>query len=256
MNRSIVARIVRRIGASLPLPDVDQDALAIISRVKPFTMTSPERLFSLIQAVRYVVRAGVLGTFVECGVWRGGSMMAAALTLLLLGRRDVKLHLFDTYEGMTAPTAADVDITGAAAAERFTRARTQAGSSWCHASLEDVQANIASTGYELANVEFVKGRVEDTIPAAAPNAISILRLDTDWYESTRHELAHLFPRLAPGGVLIIDDYGHWQGSRRATDEYFESCGTSILLNRVDYTGRVGVKIAAFSNPRADLQGRG
>jgi O-methyltransferase len=255
MNRSIVARIIRRMGASLPLPDVDQEALAIMRRVKPFTMTSPERLFSLIQAVRYVVRAGVPGSFVECGVWRGGSTMAAALTLLQLGRSDVKLHLFDTYEGMTAPSAADVDITGTGAAERFARVRTQAGSSWCHASLEDVQANIATTGYDLANVEFVKGRVEDTIPAAEPNAISVLRLDTDWYESTRHELIHLFPRLAPGGVLIIDDYGHWQGSKRATDEYFESCGVSILLNRVDYTGRIGVKMAAFGDSHADLRGR-
>jgi len=230
-------------GAPSVFPDFDADARRIIQRVKPFTLTDPERIFSVIQAARYVVRAGLPGSFVECGVWRGGSMMAAALTLLQLGKHNVKLHLFDTYEGMTAPSRADVDFAGASAAGRFAWRKTRTGSTWCRASLEDVQANIASTGYDLANVEFVKGRVEDTIPSAAPMTISILRLDTDWYDSTRHELVHLFPRLAPGGVLIIDDYGHWQGSRQATDEYFEARGISLLLNRVDYTGRVGVKMS-------------
>jgi O-methyltransferase len=143
---------------------------------------------------------------------------------------------------MTAPTERDVDIGGASAAGRFSRTRTRAGSTWCRASIEDVQENLASTGYDLARTHFVKGKVEETIPAHSPDSISILRLDTDWYESTRHELVHLFPRLTRGGVLIIDDYGHWKGSRRAVDEYFEGLGVTVLLNRVDYTGRIGVKV--------------
>jgi O-methyltransferase len=243
MIRALARRIVRRLGAALPLADLDPEALTTIRRVKPFTLTSPERLFSVIQAVRYTVRAGVPGSLVECGVWCGGSMMAAALTLLQLGRRDIRLHLFDTFEGMSAPSALDVDYSGRPAARRFARFKTQTGSTWCYASLEDVQANMAATGYDSANIDLVKGKVEDTIPRSAPASIAILRLDTDWYNSTRHELTHLFPRLVSGGVLIIDDYGHWQGSRRATDEYFESHGISMLLNRVDYTGRVGVKMA-------------
>jgi O-methyltransferase len=84
--------------------------------------------------------------------------------------------------------------------------------------------------------------VEETIPENAPESIALLRLDTDWYESTRHELEHLFPRLSPGGVLIIDDYGHWQGCKRAVDEYFGKNGARIFLARVDYTGRIGVKM--------------
>ena len=83
--------------------------------------------------------------------------------------------------------------------------------------------------------------VEDTIPAAAPEALALLRLDTDWYESTRHELVHLYPRIATGGVLIIDDYGHWEGARRAVDEYFASAAPPVLLHRVDYTARMAVK---------------
>ena len=86
------------------------------------------------------------------------------------------------------------------------------------------------------------GKVEQTIPAAAPPSIALLRLDTDWYESTRHELEYLFPRLAIGGVLIIDDYGWWAGARRAVDEYFGAHSAPILLNIIDDTGRVGVRV--------------
>jgi O-methyltransferase len=100
---------------------------------------------------------------------------------------------------------------------------------------------VLSTGYPAERVHLVEGRVEDTLPAAAPEEIALLRLDTDWYESTKHELVHLYPRLSPGGVLILDDYGHYEGARRAVDEYFESAGGRPLLTRVDYTGRVGIK---------------
>jgi hypothetical protein len=102
---------------------------------------------------------------------------------------------------------------------------------------------MALSGYDAARLRFVKGKVEDTVPAQAPARIAILRLDTDWYESTRHELEHLDPRLSPGGVLIIDDYGHWAGCRQAVDEYFASRKLHALLNRVDYTGRIAVKPA-------------
>ncbi len=96
------------------------------------------------------------------------------------------------------------------------------------------------TGYPAGQTHFVPGMVEETIPASAPEKIALLRLDTDWYESTRHELEHLFPRIVDGGVLIIDDYGHWAGARRAVDEYFRNQGIALLLNRLDYTGRIGI----------------
>jgi hypothetical protein len=117
----------------------------------------------------------------------------------------------------------------------------EAGASlWCNASIEDVQANMARSSYPSQRIHLVKGPVESTIPGVAPDDIALLRLDTDWYESTRHELEHLFPRLVPGGVLIIDDYGHWQGARQAVDEYLAKSDVPILLNRVDYTGRIAV----------------
>ena len=99
------------------------------------------------------------------------------------------------------------------------------------------------TGYPEEKIHFVQGRVEETIPASAPDSISLLRLDTDWYESTKHELVHLFPRLSPSGVIIIDDYGHWKGCRKAVDEYFDTGDhPQLLLNRVDYSCRIAVKV--------------
>ena len=107
--------------------------------------------------------------------------------------------------------------------------------------MEAVQKNLLGTGYDGNRLKFIKGKVEDTVPGYAPRHISLLRLDTDWYKSTLHELVHLYPRLSVGGVLIIDDYGHWRGCRKATDQYFEENNIHVLLNRIDYTGRVAVK---------------
>jgi hypothetical protein len=164
-------------------------------------------------------------------------MMAVARVLLELGETDRDLYLFDTFEGMTAPTTRDIQWGGDAADELLARERRDDDSTlWAEASLERVRGALHATAYPRSKIHFVRGRVEETIPGAAPAAISILRLDTDWYESTKHELTHLYPRLASGGVLIIDDYGWWQGAREATDEYFREAGRPPLLVRVDDAG--------------------
>ena len=226
-----------------PPPPADADAAtrAIIDRVRPFTMTSPERIMALRAAVAHVCRHAIPGAIVECGVWRGGSMMAAALTLLELGERR-PLHLYDTFTGMPPPGAADRDISGTAAARLLADEDRATGSTWAYSPLDDVRQNVLGTGYPAELVTFVPGRVEETIPAHAPERIAVLRLDTDWYESTRHELEHLYPRLAVGGLLIIDDYGHWEGARRAVDEYLASTTARLFLARIDYTGRLAVKL--------------
>lgn len=239
-------RAARRRGPPPP-PDADAATRAIIERVAAFTMTSPERIMALTEAVRHVCRHGIPGAIVECGVWRGGSMMAAALTLLELGERR-PLHLFDTFTGMPPPGAADRDLAGTPAARLLAAEDPATGGTWAVGPLDDVRHNVLGTGYPAELVEFVPGRVEETIPARAPDEIAVLRLDTDWYESTRHELEHLYPRLAVGGLLIIDDYGHWQGARRAVDEYLAATGCRLFLSRIDYTGRLAVKLEA--GPRA------
>lgn len=225
---------------SLP-GDFDSVTAETVLQVQPFTMTSPERLFALCEAVRYISAHQIPGAIVECGVWKGGSMMAAARTLLEQGTGDRDLYLFDTFEGMTVPDKQDVSLDGESALEIFQKKR-QPGihSNWCYAPLEGVQAALYTTGYDPQKLHFIQGRVEDTIPARAPEEIALLRLDTDWYESTRHELIHLFPRIVPGGVIIIDDYGYWQGARKAVDEYFQTHQVKILLNRIDLTGRIGI----------------
>ncbi len=206
-------------------------------------MTGAERIFALVKAVEYIVEAGIPGDFVECGVWRGGSTMAMALSLLELKDSERTLHLYDTFAGMNAPTEVDVSLQGEPAEVEFQRTKTSDDTStWCYSSLESVTRNVLGTGYPSNKVRFIEGKVEETIPAHIPEQIALLRLDTDWYESTKHELTHLFPRLARHGVLIIDDYGFWAGARKAVDEYLEESGAHILLNRIDGTGRIGVKI--------------
>jgi hypothetical protein len=213
---------------------------AIMRAARPYTMTSPERLAALVAAVRYVVRSGVPGDVAECGVWRGGSMMAVALALLAEGDTSRHLYLYDTFAGMPEPTDADRDYEGVSAEAQLEQPR-EGMDVWCRASLEDVTANLASTGYPRDRLHFVRGRVEETIPGTAPASLALLRLDTDWYESTRHELEHLYPRLSRKGILILDDYGHWQGARKAVDEYFAPAHRLAFLHRIDYTGRLVLK---------------
>ena len=222
------------------LADLSPADRAIALRVAPYTLTGLDRRASLLQAVEHIVRRGIAGDVVECGVWRGGSMMAVALALMARGDTGRDLYLYDTFEGMSEPTAADQSHGGEAASAQL--ARTVRGTGvWCEAGLEDVQANLGSTGYPRERLHFVQGKVEDTIPQTLPGRIALLRLDTDWYESTRHELRHLYPRLQSQGLLIIDDYGHWQGARQAVDEYFADSAVPPFLHRVDYTARLVVK---------------
>jgi hypothetical protein len=189
--------------------------------------------------VRYVVRHQIPGDIVECGVWRGGSMMAVAKTLIEMGDTDRHLHLYDTFEGMSEPTEHDRRQDGRSATDMLSAA-DRSSPIWAYASLEDVQQAMRESEYPADRIHYYKGKVEDTIPGSIPDQISILRLDTDWYESTKHELKHLWPRLVPGGVLLIDDYGWWEGARRAVDEWQEETRAQVLLLRMD-EGRVAVK---------------
>lgn len=213
-------------------------------------MTSPERLVALMDATSYVVRRGIPGALVECGVWRGGSVLAMIAVLQHLDVTDRDVYLYDTFQGMTRPGALDTspfEQERSALATWF-RFQTQGRRAWDWAfrpeifNLEQVRDLLYSTAYPRDRIHFVVGPVEDTLLDQAPGTIALLRLDTDWYESTQHELVHLYPSLSEGGVLIIDDYGHWEGARRAVDEYFAAGAGPLLLARVDYTGRMAVKV--------------
>jgi O-methyltransferase len=248
--KASVRRALRAVGYQLtpvapPWPrDFRQAEIDLYREVAPFTMTTPEAILALVEGVRHIVAAGVRGAVVECGVWRGGSMMAVAKTLAELGETDVDLYLFDTFEGMTGPTPEDVHWTGRTAADMLAdEPMNERSTLWAHARLDEVRATMELASYPLSRIHFVKGPVEDTIPAHAPDRVALLRLDTDWYASTKHELVHLYPRLVPGaGILIVDDYGCWRGARQATDEYFQTHRPAPLLVRIDEGGvRLGVK---------------
>jgi O-methyltransferase len=217
----------------------DDEARAVIRAVRPWTMTSNEKLFALVVAVRYVVDHGVRGDIVECGVWRGGSMQAIARILAARGVTDRELHLFDTFEGMPPPTQEDVRQGGPPAAELLaTRPRT--AKVWAIADLEDVRAGMAQIPYPANRIHYHQGLVEETIPDGAPEQIALLRLDTDWYASTKHELEHLYERVPSGGVVIIDDYDYWEGSRKAVDEFVARTGARLLLAPMG-SGRIAIK---------------
>lgn len=221
--------------------DVAKEVLIDAKACEAFTMTTMERLLTLDETVDYVTRKNVQGDIVECGVWRGGSAMMMAKSLVRHGDKSRDLYLYDTYEGMSEPTAEDVSLLGSAAQKKYSSTVKDGHSDWCYASLEDVTKNMSSTGYDKDKIHYIKGKVEETIPSTLPERIAVLRLDTDWYESTKHEMEHLYPRLVSGGVLIIDDYGHWQGARKAIDEYFALHGGRPFMHRIDYSGRVLIK---------------
>lgn len=244
--KAIIQGLLRPLGITIARiypPHITPVDRRILDAVRPYTMTGTERILALIDAVRYLAQNRIAGDIAECGVWRGGSMVAIALTLLSENDRSRTLYLYDTFSGMSAPTARDRDAAGTPA-EALLKGYRKGTGLWCEAPLEDVRNNLAATGYPADKVRFVVGKVEDTIPAQVPGPLALLRLDTDWYESTLHELHHLYPLLVSRGVLIIDDYGHWQGSRQATDEYFATRGEKPLLQRIDYSGRLLVKTEA------------
>ena len=222
-------------------PDFDAEACEIIESVKAYTMAHPEKLFALIQAVRHVVKHDIPGAMVECGVWRGGCVMAILQTLSSLGVQDRDIFLYDTFNGMTQPTEEDIKYSGENPLTEFTRRQTGPDSSdWCFASLNDVARNVYSSGYEQSRINFVKGKVEETLPRPRPDGIALLRLDTDWYQSTKHEMEYLFPLLASGGLLLVDDYNNWLGAKKAVEEYFDQHGTRMFLSRVRL-GAIGTK---------------
>lgn len=230
--------------------EIDHEELRIMNYIlKPsnpkdaLSMVSCDRLWAVLQAVKYVVTNQIEGDMVECGVWRGGCSLAMAMMLRSLGS-EKKIYLYDTFSGMTQPTDVDVEWkTGDNAWNAYKALQTNTHNEWCFAPIEDVKANFEVQGL-LKYCEFIKGDVVDTLRDhhLLPEKISLLRLDTDWYESTAIEMNTLYPRLSKNGVLLVDDYGHWKGSRKAVDEFFQNTSRQRPLAwKTDYTGRGYIK---------------
>ncbi len=247
MKKNILYSTLRKIikknnNPLIEPPDMEEDFLYIYRSCCKYTMTSIERMYSLYTAVKYISENGLQGDICECGVCKGGSMMLAAKTLLSLKDINRRIYLYDTYTGMSRPTKKDIDFENIPVEKEWRKKQREIINEWAYCPLDTTKKNLLLTGYPEKKLIFVKGKVEDTIPDIIPNQISLLRLDTDWYESTYHELKYLYPRIIKQGVLIIDDYGHYKGAKEATEQYFKENNKKVLLNRIDYTGRIIIKV--------------
>ena len=234
-----------------PLPfdlliDKDPRFRSALREVRGYTMSKPELCYALFQAVEHIRTAKVDGAIVESGVWRGGNVALCALALLAEGDTSRDLYLFDTFE-WSWPTLSQWDTKyGQEVAERNAALESRR-----HAPPDSLDAQgvsetkvrdfLVGTGYPSEKIHTVKGFVQDTIPAKAPERIALLRLDTDLYESTYHELVHLYPRLVSGGILLIDDYPVEHGCVRAVEQYFSEAGSRPFLSRIHPQGRIAVK---------------
>ncbi len=201
--------------------DFGVEIIELIKTGFPYTMTSSERIGALSDAVKYIIQNNIEGDFVECGVWKGGSTLAMALTLEKSGIVNRKLFLYDTFEGMTDPTAADKDLNNSSAKDLLQTNSKETSAVWAYSGLDEVKRTMSLCKYDTNNFIYVKGKVEETLLSSNHQKIALMRLNTDWYESTKIELEVLFPKLVSGGVLIIDDYRYWQGARKVVDEYME-----------------------------------
>jgi O-methyltransferase len=207
------------------------DVHRFIEIVKPFTMTSEERIISLFESLEYIRINNIEGDFVECGVWKGGNILGMMEYLSHYNITDRNIWLYDTFNGMTDPEEEDIDFNN-------TRANDIIDNIRCYSNLEEVKMNLSASNLPKDLLVYVIGDICETLnyQKNIPKKISILRLDTDWYKSTKKEMEILYPRLTNNGVLIVDDYGHWKGSKKAVDDYIEEKKLNLEIEKIDYTG--------------------
>jgi len=206
--------------------------------VKPWTMVQEPEVKFVYDWILQLSANGIEGDIVECGVWKGGATMAMMFAALRSSKiRD--FWLFDTFQGLPEPSEKDdakakrvwQEVQNGVAYSRQRAGLVEDGK-WNYGPKAIVKNNIINTQYPWANVHLVEGKVENTLQATnLPEKIALLRLDTDWYDSTKIELEKLWDRLVPGGILFIDDYCAWGGSRRATDEFFNQRGLKRILKQ-------------------------
>ena len=191
------------------------------------TLVGKKRLDFLQKAAKDVMKSGLRGCYVECGVWRGGSAGVVGKVL-----KDRDMWLFDSFAGMPKPGCFDIDYRGRSARDMVAGGLPLDGD----ASDYDVCWDyLKSLGLEMKRVHVIKGWFRDTFrQAIGLGPLAILHLDCDFYDSVKLALRRWMPSVADGGYVIIDDYGHWRGCRKAVDEYL---GARVKeLHKIDRTG--------------------
>jgi O-methyltransferase len=232
-------------GRTIEYNDIDDPFfIELFPKLKTHTLTAmggPEPTWALYKSVEYIVKNKIPGDIVECGVWNGGSMLLVALALIHFGDTSRKLYLYDTFAGMPRPEDIDRRWDGVPALPTWEDFAARGSVMGYGGTVDVVRDVMRLSAYPEDKMVFVEGLVEDTLPANRPDQVSILRLDTDFYRSTLHELVYLYPVLSSGGILIIDDYGYFQGARAATDQYIAQHDLKVFLSRVNENVRLIVK---------------
>jgi hypothetical protein len=224
------------------LAEIEESDLNFLKKINEFTMCAPANHWAIIQSLQHIKKNNIEGDLVECGVYKGGNIILFDY-LLEKYQLNKKIFAYDTFEGMPKPSEIDMDLKNNLASQ--TKKNYEKNNIiWCYASLDEVKNNIKKFNLQFENkFKFIKGDVLKTLIVKdnIPEKISLLRLDTDFYESTKIELEILFPRLVKNGILIIDDYGHWKGSKKAVDEYFNLKENFKWFHRIDYASRLLIK---------------
>jgi hypothetical protein len=189
-----------------------------------------EKFYSLYGAIHYVCDRRVQGDIIECGVWKGGAMMLVADVLTSRGMTGYDLYLYDTFTGFVERSENDVNGAGVAI-----------GNVKFKSFVDETRANLALSPYPAEKLHFVPGDVRETVKPESHHHIALLRLDTDTYATTLHELNAFYDRIVTGGVLIIDDYGYSRGCREAVEEFF-STRPKVYLQRTNAGARTAVKV--------------
>lgn len=215
-------------------------------RVRPYTMLSQARLYSLFRQAVYCEENGITGAFVECGVWKGGAVALMAMANLTYGKTRRDIHLFDAFDNICEPDQAVDGERAVAETQKWAKKGNAngrlvpldgfydqfGGAGTLEGNRELLENNV---GYEAVRLHFHKGWFQDTLPADAKDIdkIAILRIDGDWYASTKVCLDFLFEKVVRGGFIIIDDYGAYEGCRKAVDEFFAARNLHLFMNQID-----------------------
>lgn len=250
MLKRVKKRIKRHlfgIPRSESTAEATDEHLKIMDICSKYTMTARSRQWALIQSIQWIANENIEGDIVECGVWKGGNLILCGLMLKTLNLNRL-IWGYDTFAGMSEPSEHDYKIydnklgDSSLVRDKWLATRKAQGITSWNYEAKDKVASSFSKEVGTGNLKLISGKVEDTLAVESnlPEKVSILRLDTDFYESTKVELEVLFPRLEKGGVLIIDDYGCYAGAKKAIDEFFEEYGY-VWLHRVDYSCRLYIK---------------
>ncbi len=256
MNKAKIRRFLKLIGRSFGLevsvirdkgqesfPGYVEDEFKVLyKKYCHLSMVPWSGCYSVYRSIDYILKAKIEGDIVECGVWKAGCAAFMMEMLKNRGETGRSIWLYDTFEGMTVPGEKDKHFAGAKFAPDEFEKREKKGEKWSYAPLDLVKDTLSMTGYPDDKVEIVKGDVLQTLKTRTPKKIALLRLDTDWYDSTKMEMESLFPLLIKDGVFLCDDYGAWKGSYDAVHEYFEAQNIKMYL-QVDafYGGACGIK---------------